>query len=457
MTRSEAKRSLRDIPSVDRVLRELGEIDLPRPLVVAIVRRELALVREMGITGTVMAAISTAIENVRSQRIGPVINGTGIIIHTNLGRSPMGPLVVQAIAEAASNYINLEFDLIAGERGGRASYVEFALAALCDAPAATVVNNCAAALILMLRHFASTPPRNQVIISRGQLVQIGGGFRIPEILEASGAVLREVGTTNRTTLDDYRRAIDDRTGMILCVHQSNFFMEGFVDWPATAQIAALARQSRVPFAVDLGSGATFETADINSGEHEPTPAETLAAGAELVAFSGDKLLGGPQAGIIAGAPGRISALKREPFFRALRCDKLVLAALQVTAELLLADRMMDIPLRAAIAMPTEVLASRAHAIIAALSDLPIALTVGSGVSQIGGGALPRSAIPSITIELPTPPHGFVERLRRGAPPVIGYISSDRFKLDLRTIFPAQDAQLIAALRAMASAIGSDRS
>jgi L-seryl-tRNA(Ser) seleniumtransferase len=446
MTAIGDQRSLRDIPSVDRVVRELGESGVPRPLVVAVVRRELAAMRQSGVSGDVMALIRSAVADLRRQRLGPVINGTGIIIHTNLGRSPMGAAVVRSIAEAASNYNNLEYDLMAGQRGGRANYLELALGTLCGAEAATVVNNCAAALVLMLRHFAAQPPRNQVIISRGELVQIGGGFRIPEILEAAGAALREIGTTNRTTVDDYRDAVDERTAMILRIHQSNFFMEGFVGSPTTTQIAAIAGEAGVPFAVDLGSGATFETAGVNGGQHEPTPLETLAAGAGLVVFSGDKLFGGPQAGIIAGSTAHIAALKKEPFFRALRCDKLILAALQTTVELLLDGHKEAIPIRALMEISVEELRARGDAILAALSDLPIRFAVGEGQSQIGGGALPRSAIPSVTIDVPSPPGDLAERLRDAAPPVIGYTAADRFKLDLRTIFPRQDGELIAALR-----------
>jgi L-seryl-tRNA(Ser) seleniumtransferase len=450
MTRASGKQSLREIPSVDRVLRELGENELPRPIVLAIVRRELAAIRQSGVGGDVMAVVRRAVDDVKLQRLAPVINGTGIIIHTNLGRSPMGPAVIKSLAEAAGMYTNLEFDLVAGERGGRASYLELALGTVCGANAATVVNNCAAALVLILRHFASKPPRNQVVISRGELVQIGGGFRIPDILEASGAVLREVGTTNRTTLDDYRQAIDERTALVLRVHQSNFFMEGFVDSPATREIAALATEAGIPFAVDLGSGATFETENFNAGEHEPMPAETLAAGVNLVTFSGDKLLGGPQAGIIAGSVKHISALKKEPFYRALRCDKLILAAMETTVELLLSNRVEEIPIRAMMEIPIGTLTSRARAIADALAACRLRYAIGESKSQIGGGALPRSAIASVTIDLPNPPPDFAERLRRGNPPIIGYVAAHTFKLDLRTIFPEQDEQLIAALRLAAS-------
>ncbi len=393
MSRASSRSSLRAIPSVDRILRELGDVDLPRPVVLAIVRGKLEQFRESSrkgptpspsalgeasgtgdcpragrdeggssvpASGTLAVSRSTgrggnseipllttiraAIDDLRQTRIQPVINGTGIIIHTNFGRAPLGPLVVQSLEEVAANYNSLEFDLVTGERGASGAYLEHNLAILCGAKAATVVNNCAAALVLALRYFAAKPPRNRVILSRGELVQIGGGFRIPEILEASGADLAEVGTTNKTTADDYRRAIDDRTAMILRVHQSNFYMEGFVESPALPALATVAREGGVPLVVDLGSGATFDTRSLGE-EHEPTPANTLANGADLVAFSGDKLLGGPQAGILAGRAPLIAALKKEPFCRALRCDKLILAALQTTVDLLLDDRLDEIPIR----------------------------------------------------------------------------------------------------------------
>src|SRR5688572_6479931 len=260
---------LRVLPSVDRVLRDLGPLDLPRPAVVAVVRRELAAVRAGDLNGGVtsqgvVARIRQSLDDLRHSRIQPVINGTGIIIHTNFGRSPLGPGVLGAMAEVASNYNNLEYDLAAGQRGGRAGYLEHNLAVLCEAEATTVVNNCAAALVLILRHFAGGG-KPEVVISRGELVQIGGGFRIPEILEASGATLREVGTTNKTSADDYARAIGPRTGLVLKVHRSNFFMGGFTESAQTEALAEVARQSGVPFVEDLGSGALFATEELGTG------------------------------------------------------------------------------------------------------------------------------------------------------------------------------------------------
>ena len=465
--------SLRRIPSVDKVLRELSPVDdLPRPAVLAVVRRELAAVRaEQRAAGqapppppaeedrpeadretagaSVVPRIRRVLDDLRRSRIQPVINGSGILIHTNLGRSPLAPAAVESLTRVAESYNNLEYDLSAGERGGRAGYLEHNLALLCEAEAATVVNNCAAALVLILRHFTATPPRDQVLISRGELVQIGGGFRIPEVLEASGATLRELGTTNKTTLDDYRRVLSDRAALVLKVHRSNFYMGGFVASPPTREIAALAHEHGVPFVEDLGSGATFATETLGGGEHEPTPAEVLGAGVDLTCFSGDKLLGGPQAGIIAGRRKHIAALKRNPFFRALRCDKLILAALQATVDLHLSGASERIPLMSMMRMPTDELRRRAHWLADHLADLSVEASVGEGRAQVGGGSLPRTVIPSITLDLSAramSPQKLAAELRAGSPPVIGYISGGRLKLDLRTIFPRQDERVLAALR-----------
>ena len=294
-------RSRRHIPAVNKVLEALDAVDLPRPIVVATVRRELSALRESDKIFTfedVFEHVLLALDRHVRSRLQPVINGTGVILHTNFGRAPLSQAAVESMAHVAASYSNLEFDLASGLRGHRAGYLEQNLAILCGAEAATVVNNCAAALVLIVRHFTKTKP--EIIISRGEIVQIGGGFRIGEILEASGARLREVGATNKTTARDYERAIDLNTGLILKVHRSNFFMDGFVASPSTKEIAQVARKRRVPFVVDLGSGALESTDGLASGEEEPTPAQELKSGADLVCFSGDKLFGGPQAGIIAG-------------------------------------------------------------------------------------------------------------------------------------------------------------
>ncbi len=442
--------SRRAIPAVTKILDSLGQIDLPRPLIVDLVRRELTQIRRQRRIPEFTAVVDlvrASLENLRASRIQPLINGTGIVIHTNLGRAPLPQGAGEVLRNVASSYNNLELDLATGDRGDRAGYLERALAVLCQAEAAAIVNNCAAALVLIVRHFVQK--KNEIIVSRGELVQIGGGFRIGEILEASGAKLREVGATNKTTLADYVRAVGQQTALILKVHRSNFFMSGFVESVSTAELSALARKKRVPFVEDLGSGAMIATEQIGLHHHEPTPAEALNNGADLVCFSGDKLFGGPQAGIIVGKKRLITALKAEPLFRALRCDKLVFAALQTTVDLHLNQVLSEIPALALLQIPKDELRARAAAMVTRLQGLPVKITIGTGAAKVGGGTLPQSTVPSITIDfLPenSSLEDFVRTLRRSSPPVIGYIAGGRFKLDLRTIFSHQDDLVIDAIR-----------
>jgi L-seryl-tRNA(Ser) seleniumtransferase len=448
-----AKEPLRKIPSVEKVVGEIGDCELPRRVVVEVVRHELGLLRkekEIPNFSGVMSRIRGAIAALQLAKIQPVINGTGIVIHTNFGRAPLGAAVFESLRTVAANYTNLEYDLTSGERGHRAAYLERNLALLCGAEATTVVNNCAAALILILRHF--TAKKKQVLISRGELIQIGGGFRIPEILEASGAKLCEIGTTNKTSLKDYARGLGPDTALILKVHRSNFFMGGFIESPSTEALAKLARTKRIPFVEDLGSGAIVATEKLGAMEHEPTPNEALRNGVDLVCFSGDKLLSGPQAGIIAGKRRHVAALKGEPFFRALRCDKLILTALQTTVDLYLAGRSSELPVLAILDIPGDELRVRAEVLLAQIRDLPLHAAIGEGKAQIGGGSLPRAVIPSVTLDLLPKTislEHFSTRLRRSSPPIVGYVAGGKFKLDLRTIFPQQDAQVVRALRAMA--------
>jgi L-seryl-tRNA(Ser) seleniumtransferase len=435
---------------VDKVVGMIGECDLPRRVVVEAVRHEIGLLRaekKIPNLSGVMIRVRAAIEVLRLAKIQPVINGTGIVIHTNFGRAPLGPAVIESLTSIAANYNNLEYDLSTGQRGRRAIYLERNLALLCGAEATTVVNNCAAALILILRHF--TAKKKEVVISRGELIQIGGGFRIPEILEASGAKLREVGTTNKTSLSDYARALGTDTALILKVHRSNFFMGGFVETPSPETLAKLARTKRIPFVEDLGSGAIVATEKLGDIEHEPTPNETLKSGVDLVCFSGDKVFGGPQSGIIAGKRRLIAALKREPLFRALRCDKLILTALQTAVDCYLADKGTEVPALAMLQITTGELRVRAEALLAQIRALPLRSSIGEGKAHVGGGSLPRAVIPSVALDLRPDKislEEFAARLRRGSPPIVGYIAGGKFKLDLRTIFPRQDAQVVSALR-----------
>ena len=444
---------LRAIPSVDRVLQELGDTGLPAPIVVHAVRRHLQSLRSRKtIPGTdaIVAAIRSSLDRLRSSRLRPVINATGVLIHTNLGRAPLADDSIRALTSIGANYSTLEYSLADGTRGGRAQYLEHALAILCGAEAATVVNNNAAALVLILDHFCRAES-SEVIISRGELLQIGGGFRIPDILETRGARLREVGTTNQTTTNDYARAITRNTALILKVHRSNFFMDGFVESPSAEDLAVLARRKRVPFVEDLGSGAVVQTQTVAGVEHEPTPAEVVKRGVDLVCFSGDKLLGGPQAGIIAGRKRMIDALKRHPLFRALRCDKLILSALECTVDAYLRGDT-RIPVLEMMRTSNDELRGRAERMAAALGGGPLRVRIGTGRAQLGGGTLPRSVLPSVTIEVSHPAVGaqvIAARLREQAEPVIAYVGRGTVKLDLRTIFPHQDATVIRALMAVA--------
>jgi len=433
----------RAIPGVDTILEAVTDCPLPRPLVVGVIRAELQSLRKAGsIPGhdEIIGAIRQHLDDLALSRLQSVINGTGVVIHTNLGRSPMIPV-------PAAGCTNLEIDLVTGRRGSRAAYLERCLAELCGADAAMVVNNCAAALVLNLRHF--TAQKTEVIVSRGELVQIGGGFRLSEILESSGAKLREIGATNHTTIDDYASAIGPQTGLLLKVHRSNFFMEGFVGAPERRELAALARKKRVPFVEDLGSGVLLPTGNWAGGHHEPMPSEVLKEGADIVCFSGDKLMGGPQSGIIAGKARHVQALKRHPFFRALRCDKLVLSALQSTAEHYLHNQADTLPLHRMLTADLVSIQRRTRKVAKALNGMPAKICVTPGHSQVGGGALPQVPLPTVTLDIVPNDirlNDFAARLRRATPPVIGVISGRRFRLDLRTILPDQEKPLMNSIR-----------
>jgi L-seryl-tRNA(Ser) seleniumtransferase len=445
---------LRAIPSVDRILQALGDTGLPGPVVVDAVRRHLNSLRSkktIPAAESIVADIRSSLHDLRASRLTPVINGTGILVHTNLGRAPLGPDTIRALSAIGANYSTLEYSLAAGARGARAAYLEHGLAVLCGAEAAAVVNNNAAALVLILDHFCRAAAL-EVVISRGELLQIGGGFRIPELLEARGARLREVGTTNQTGIGDYARAINRTTALILKVHRSNFFMDGFVESPSTEDLAALARRKRIPFVEDLGSGAIVQTQNVEGVEHEPTPAEVVKRGVDLVCFSGDKLFGGPQAGIIVGRRKMIDALKREPLFRALRCDKLILSALESTVDGYLRGDTRT-PVVEMMQNGNDELRGRAERIVAALDGASLEVRIGNGRAQIGGGTLPRSALPSVTIDVRHPKlaaQDITALLRAQPVPVIGYVARGSVKLDLRTIFPHQDADVIGALLAVSA-------
>lgn len=440
----------RAYPSVESLRQELGGSTLPRPLLVHLIRRGIERMKRSGEAPDreqVISHLRGLVASLEQSRLRPVINATGVIVHTNLGRSPLGRSAVAALNEIAGSYNNLEYDLTSGERGGRAAYLEAGLATLCEAEAATMVNNCAAALVLALKEF--TGERNEVIVSRGELIQIGGGFRIPEILESSGAKLCEVGTTNQTTLSDYENAIYKNTGLILKVHRSNFFMDGFVASPARSELSKLARKRGVPLLEDLGSGALCDTSKLAQLEREPTPGEVVRGGVDLVCFSGDKLLGGPQAGILAGKADSIARLKKNPFFRALRCDRLVMTAMQSVVDSYLNEE--SVPVLQMMSVTLDELRKRAERIRSQIEVSGVQVEIGEGNAQVGGGTLPRERIPSVTIDLRSDAKSATDleaALRSAEPPIVGYPSKKKLKLDLRTVFPEQDEILIAQIKSL---------
>ncbi len=452
------------MPSIEALSLKLeAACPLPRALVTAFIQQEISRTREQILEGAspsreqIEQQISQSLQAFADSRLQAVINATGVIIHTNLGRSPLGQDAAKRLTEIATGYCNLEFNLPEGTRGKRAGYLETALAALLDAEAATAVNNCAAALVLTLRYLCQGD-KKEVIVSRGELVEIGGGFRIPEILETSGATLVEVGATNKTHLKDYAKAITPQTAMILKVHRSNFYLGGFTEEPDVRELADLAHEHKLPLVEDIGSGAMMSTEDLAPIEHEPTPQQALRNGIDLVCFSGDKLLGGPQSGIIAGRKDLVAGIKQEPFFRAVRCDKLILTVLQECINTYLHTRShpqkTDVPTLNFIAASTESLTTRAETIIQSLpAQLQASCTISQNTARTGGGTMPQSSIPSICISL-TPENGSVtrlsKRLRAHTPAVVGSIEEGQLKLDLRTVFPHQDPVLGNAIR---SALG----
>jgi len=394
------------------------------------------------------AAVAAAIERLTSPSLVPAINASGIVVHTNLGRAPLPENAIQAIARVAAGYSNLEYDLGAGERGSRYVHAEEALRELTGAEAAIVVNNNAAAVLLVLSALAY---RREVVISRGQLVEIGGGFRIPEVMAQSGAALVEVGTTNRTYVEDYVRALSPETALLLVVHRSNFYIGGFVHEPTLTELAGAAHAAGLPLYADLGSGALRDTAPFGL-EHEPTVQECLQAGADVVSFSGDKLLGGPQAGIIAGKGELIERMRRHPLMRALRVGKLTLAALEAT---LLHYRRGDdaeaIPVWRMLALSVEAVESRARAWHEALGEGELR----SATSAVGGGSLPGQTLPTIALALPVArPQVLAADLRRTIPPVVARVQDDAVLLDPRTVMPQEDDALLEAIRSALAAYRS---
>ncbi len=378
-----------------------------------------------------------------------VLNGTGILLHTNLGRAPLAPEALAAIADAAGGASNLEYDLDAGTRGSRYDRVGALLRAASGAQDALVVNNCAAAVLLVLDTFARAPdgsPR-EVIVARNQLVEIGGGFRLPDVLARSGATLVEVGATNKVHVDDYARALTPRTALLMRAHASNYRIEGFTADVSGAELVALGARAGVPVVEDLGSGALTDLRAYGL-PHERTVQEAVADGIDLIAFSGDKLLGGPQAGIIVGHTAAVKRLRANPLLRALRIGGAPLAALGATLRLHLdAASRERIPFYRMLATPLDALRARADALRAQLGGIDVRVEPSEGYA--GGGTLPLAALPSVALAWRPARDGVdaaAARLRRGAPPVVARVDGDRVLIDLRTIPPERDGELAAALR-----------
>lgn len=455
--------SLRGLPSVDELVRRV-ETETSAPAVShdALVRAARAVIAEArwqiraGIqapTDDLTTALRERLTLAQAPALRPVINATGVIVNTNLGRAPLAEAAIAAIAAVARGYSNLEYDLDAGERGSRHAHVRELLRTLTGAEDALAVNNNAAALLVVLSALASG---RDVIVSRGELVEIGGGFRVPEVMRQGGARLVEVGTTNRTRIADFEAAITPETGAILSVHPSNFRIVGFTEAPALADLARLAHARSIPLVYDLGSGSPLATETFGVA-HEPTPHESIRAGADVVCFSGDKLLGGPQAGLIVGAGALLATIARHPLMRAVRIDKLTLAALEATLHIHLdglAQR--DLPVWQAIAQPLDAIGERARRWVAFLIERGVSARVEPGETSIGGGSLPGEALPTMlcVIDGFTNAHGasafdaaaLARRLRTAATPVVGRVYRDHLYLDPRTVAPREDAELLAALR-----------
>jgi len=431
---------LRDLPSVDELAADERLASTgPRVLVIAAVRSALARAREEiqagADPGDLVGRVEVELAAARGPRLRRAINATGVIVHTNLGRAPLAQEALERVTAVARGYSNLEYDLGAGGRGSRQDHVAPILRRLTGAEAALVVNNNAAAVLLAL---AALAEGREVLVSRGELIEIGDGFRIPDVLARSGAHLHEVGTTNRTRAADYERAIGPETALLLRVHQSNFRVVGFTEQPRLAELVRVGRAHGIPVVDDLGSGVLVELED------EPSARDALAAGADLVCFSGDKLLGGPQAGIVVGRGELVERLRRHPLQRALRADKLTLAALEATLALYLDPERAarEIPVLQMLAEPAEAVRARAEQ-LAGLVGGDVEQTVG----RVGGGALPLAELPGFACSVE---EELAARLREADPPVVALVRDGRCLLDCRTIAAAEVEEVARAVTACRS-------
>jgi len=461
---------LRELPAVDRLLREplLADLQkrLPRRVVLQAAQETIDSYRRaitsygdaekipgnIDLSPTTLAGEAAILaEKSAGSNLKTLINATGIIIHTNLGRAPLPETAVQALTGIAANYNNLEYSLESGGRGSRHDHLEELICELSGAEAAVVLNNNAAAVFLALNEIASN---KEVIVSRGQLVEIGGSFRIPDIMAASGASLVEVGTTNKTYLRDYEAKVSENTAAFLKVHASNYHMVGFTAAVDTAELAGLAHRYGLPLIEDLGSGVLLDLEKYNLPP-EPRVQDSVAAGADLVTFSGDKMLGGPQAGIIVGRGDLVKAIRTNQLARALRVDKFIIAALEATLRLYLDEdkAVQEIPVWRMLTDAADTLKRRANSLAEALSDIfgPEPVSVVKSVSRVGGGALPMAELPTYLAAVKLPendihPEKMVERLRHTNPPVILRLQQDTLLFDPRTIFEGQESALVEAVR-----------
>ncbi len=459
---------LRQLPSVDELLsrprlarlaQHVEHAVLVEAARAVLAQQRSAVAREPGAAGApglaspeeIEERVAREVESALALSLRPVINATGVVLHTNLGRAPLAAEAIEHLRRTAAAYSNLEYDLAVGARGKRDVHVARLLARLVGAEAAIVVNNNAAAVFLVLNSLAKG---GDVIVSRGELIEIGDAFRIPDIMAESGAVLREVGTTNRTRLADYERAISERTRLLLRVHPSNFRIVGFTERPRLEELVELGRRAGLPVFEDLGSGCLVDLSPY--GLDEPVARASLTAGASVVSFSGDKLLGGPQAGIIAGKKELVERVRRNPLFRALRVDKLTIAALEATLSACLRGALDEIPALRMIRLSAEEIGRRAEAFVERLRPQlgsgEVEVDMRAGESVIGGGSTPAEHLPTRLICIASVRHSAVElegRLRQAADraAVIARIEDERLVLDLRTVFPEQEASLAAALAA----------
>jgi L-seryl-tRNA(Ser) seleniumtransferase len=398
--------------------------------------------------GRVLAGLASTI----APSLRRVINATGVVLHTNLGRAPLAAEAIARIAEIAGGYTNLEYDLPAGGRGHRHAHAEHLLRSLTGAESALIVNNNAAATLVVL---AALGAGREVIVSRGELVEIGGGFRVPDVMAQSGAVLREVGTTNRTRLADYSAAISERTALILRVHPSNFRIDGFTERPSAADLAELAHRFTIPLFEDLGSGWPGTDDALPALAGEPSIRGSLDAGVDLVSASGDKLLGGPQAGLVLGRRDLVDRVRRHPLMRAVRADKLTYAALEATLALWAqVPSRSSIPVHRMLTMPVDEIERRASALVARVAGVHgLSCELIDGASTAGGGSAPGSALPTRLVAIAIggrSPDDIDRQLRAHDPPVVARIEHDRVVIDLRTVQPGEDAEIERAIRAAAA-------